>query len=210
LSPRPQIDHIRRPQILDAAAEVIAERGIAATRIADVAERAGTSAPAVLYWFDSKEELLTAALAHEEERFREQLIEVLSGLGARESLAMLIDASCGGTPDWKLWMELWVRALHDGDARKARRDFDRRWRALLVATIEAGQEEGVFASADAADVAAELASLLDGLAVQVALDDPEMSVERMSSLARGTAERILDCQLPATAGYGYELLEAAA
>ncbi|MGZ5356559.1 MAG: helix-turn-helix domain-containing protein, partial [Solirubrobacterales bacterium] len=52
MSPRPQIDHIRRPQILDAAAEVIAERGIAATRIADVAERAGTSAPAVLYWFD--------------------------------------------------------------------------------------------------------------------------------------------------------------
>ena len=55
MSPRPQIDHIRRPQILDAAAEVIAERGIAATRIADVAERAGTSAPAVLYWFDTKE-----------------------------------------------------------------------------------------------------------------------------------------------------------
>jgi AcrR family transcriptional regulator len=48
LSPRPQIDHIRKPQILAAAAEVIAERGLASTRIADVAERAGTSAPAVL------------------------------------------------------------------------------------------------------------------------------------------------------------------
>ena len=46
MSPRPQIDHIRKPQLLAAAAEVIAERGFAATRIADVAERAGTSAPA--------------------------------------------------------------------------------------------------------------------------------------------------------------------
>ena len=50
MSPRPQIEHIRRPQLLDAAAGVIAERGIASTRIADVAERAGTSPPAVLYW----------------------------------------------------------------------------------------------------------------------------------------------------------------
>ena len=35
MSPRPSIDHIRRPQILAAAAEVIAERGVAGTRIAD-------------------------------------------------------------------------------------------------------------------------------------------------------------------------------
>jgi AcrR family transcriptional regulator len=49
VSPRPQIDHVRRPQILAAAAEVIAERGLAKTRIADVAERAETSSPAVIY-----------------------------------------------------------------------------------------------------------------------------------------------------------------
>jgi AcrR family transcriptional regulator len=55
LSPRPQIDHIRRPQILEAAAQVIAERGVSGTRVADVAKRAGTSAPAILYWFGSKD-----------------------------------------------------------------------------------------------------------------------------------------------------------
>ena len=47
MSPRPQIDHIRRPQILEAAVEVICERGLRNTRIADVAERAGTSPSAV-------------------------------------------------------------------------------------------------------------------------------------------------------------------
>src|SRR5262249_50291658 len=62
VSPRPQIDHIRRPQLLRAAADVIVERGLASTRIADVAERAGTSPPAVLYWFRSKDELLAEAL----------------------------------------------------------------------------------------------------------------------------------------------------
>ena len=58
MSPRPQIDHIRKPQLLAAAAEVISERGVEATRIADVAERAGTSPAAVLYWFESRDELV--------------------------------------------------------------------------------------------------------------------------------------------------------
>jgi AcrR family transcriptional regulator len=75
VSPRPQIDHIRRPQLLAAAGEVIAERGLDGTRIADVAERAGTSAPAVLYWFSSRDELLAETLTSAEERFYAELTE---------------------------------------------------------------------------------------------------------------------------------------
>ena len=75
MSPRPQIDHIRRPQLLRAAADVIVERGFASTRIADVAERAGTSPPAVLYWFRSKDELLAEALTVDEERFDVEMRE---------------------------------------------------------------------------------------------------------------------------------------
>ena len=209
MSPRPQIDHIRRPQILDAAAEVIAERGIAATRIADVAERAGTSAPAVLYWFENKEELLTEALAHEEGCFRDQLVERLEGHNAPERLALLIDASCGGS-DWNLWLELWTRALHDPEARRVRLELDRRWRMELIATVATGISAGEFEDADALGVGAVLAAFIDGLAVQVALKDPEMPVERMSSMARGMAERLLGCSLPAPTKYGHELLGAAA
>ena len=61
MSPRPQVDHIRKPQILNAAGEVIARKGVDATRIADVAEAAGTSPAAVIYWFESRDELLAAA-----------------------------------------------------------------------------------------------------------------------------------------------------
>ena len=80
MSPRPQIDHIRRPQLLVAAAEVIAERGFAATRIADVAERAGTSAPGVLYWFKSRDELLAEALSHAEGAFHDQIAGELAAI----------------------------------------------------------------------------------------------------------------------------------
>ena len=66
---RPKISRKRRQQILEAAVEVIAERGACKTRIADVAERGGTSAPLVLYYFESKDRLLTEALAFAEDRF---------------------------------------------------------------------------------------------------------------------------------------------
>ena len=80
MSPRPQIDHIRRPQLLAAAADVIAERGLAGTRIADVAERVGTSSAAVLYWFSSKDELLAEALIADEERFADELVTALADI----------------------------------------------------------------------------------------------------------------------------------
>ena len=51
MSPRPRLDHVRRPAMLSAAAEVIRERGLEHARVSDVAERAGTSAPSVLYYF---------------------------------------------------------------------------------------------------------------------------------------------------------------
>ena len=59
---RPKISRKRRQQILEAAVEVIAERGVAGARIADVAERGGTSGPLILYYFESKDKLLTEAL----------------------------------------------------------------------------------------------------------------------------------------------------
>jgi AcrR family transcriptional regulator len=51
MSPRPTLGHVRRPQLLKAAAEVMYERGFAQTRTSDIARRAGVSAPNVLYYF---------------------------------------------------------------------------------------------------------------------------------------------------------------
>ena len=113
MSPRPAIDHIRKPQILRAAAEVITERGLSATRIADVAERAGTSAPAVLYWFDSREQLLTEALTADEITFALELERRLESIPtAAGKLRHLIEESTYDG-DLSLWIELWARSLHD-------------------------------------------------------------------------------------------------
>lgn len=52
----------KRTQILDAAAEVIAERGYAGTTLAEIAARAGTHAGSLYYHFASREELVEEVL----------------------------------------------------------------------------------------------------------------------------------------------------
>ena len=199
MSPRPAIDHIRKPQILRAAAEVITERGLTATRIADVAARAGTSAPAVLYWFETRERLLTEALIADENLFAEQLDALLKPLeSAREQLlALRVKTVSDG--DLSLWIELWARSLHDLESREERRRLDLAWRERIASIVRAGQEAGEFEPAlDPDAFSIEFAALIDGLGVQVTLGDKDVSVERMIDMLVQVADLQLATELRGT------------
>jgi AcrR family transcriptional regulator len=199
MSPRPQINHIRRPQLLAAAATVISERGVASTRIADVAERAGTSPSAILYWFDSRDELLAEALTFAEDSFYDQFAEQLAALAdPRDRLVALIEAAVSGE-DWILWMEFWTRALRDERMREARQRLDDRWREQVAAIVREGVEHGHFYGPDPDRAALELASLIDGLAVQVALGDRLVTADVMRTTCIEVAERLLGTELPVRA-----------
>ena len=179
MSPRPTTGHVRRPAILKAAAEVIAERGVIGTRIADVAERAGTSAPGVLYWFASKDELLTEALQFSDDRFYAELSEQLARLdGARPRLARIVELwPAEGDGEAVLWMELWVRALRDPQVNAARERLDARWRAAIAEVVRDGQASGEFGDEDPEAFALTLGALMDGFAIQLALRDPAVTPE---------------------------------
>ena len=197
MSPRPQIEHIRKPQILAAAGAVIAERGISGTRISDVAERAGTSSAAVLYWFPSKDALLAQALIADEQRFDEDLATRLARLESPSTRLLELLEACANEYDWTLWIELWARALRDPSMRAARERLDDRWRATLTRIVEDGARSGEFTPDDAARAAHTLAALIDGLAVQVTLGDGTVPQERMLELCITAANSLLDVDLEA-------------
>jgi AcrR family transcriptional regulator len=190
MSPRPSTAHLRRPAILTAAAEVISERGVQNTRISDVAERAGTSAPGVLYWFPTKDELLAEALQFADERFYAGLTEELEGLGsAKERLARMVELwPAEGDGETVLWMELWVRALRDPRVAATREGLDRRWRDALADIIREGQASGEFGPADADDVALLLGAVMDGFAIQLALGDPAVTADTVKRHCLDLAE----------------------
>jgi AcrR family transcriptional regulator len=197
MSPRPRLDHVRRPELLAAAAEVIRERGLENARVTDVAERAGTSAPSVLYYFASKAELLKEAITSAEERFYEQLDSDLAGLdSARDRLVEVVESGVGeGDYDATLWIEVWARALRDEDLAGTRAELDQRWRRTIAETVRYGQGRGEFGEADSEEFAVLLASLLDGLSVQIALRDPQVTPDLVRELGLRFAERELGCEL---------------
>ena len=215
MSPRPRLDHVRRPAILSAAAEVIRERGVENARVSDVAERAGGrglsrrrsaggrrgGAPSVLYYFATKAELLKEALTSAEERYYEELERELSETeSARERLVKIVGGGAGeGDYDAALWMELWARALRDPDLAATRAELDGRWRRAIAEIVRYGQERGEFGPAEPEVFAVLLASLLDGLAVQIALGDAEVTTARARELSLALAERELNCELRAAA-----------
>jgi AcrR family transcriptional regulator len=164
---------------LGAAAEVISERGVQNTRISDVAERAGTSAPGVLYWFSSKDELLAEALTFSDDRFYDRLTDELAAFEtASERLTRLIELwPSDGDGETVLWMELWVRALRDPKLAETRERLDRRWRDAIADVVRAGQATGEFGGHDADDLALLLGALMDGYAIQLALGDPAVTTE---------------------------------
>ena len=65
--------------------------------------------------------------------------------------------------------------------------------------IRAGQAAEEFSDADADAVALLLSSLLDGLAVQATLHDPDVPRERLLRCTLEMAESLLECELGAAA-----------
>jgi AcrR family transcriptional regulator len=201
--PRPKVDHLRKPQIIAAAAEVLYERGLFDTRIGDIAERAGTSSPTILYYFESKDRLLEEAVAFADRTFYDRLFE---GQGrfknAGDRLVHLIqETSLGpdGLNDYTLWMEIWVRARRDPTVRRSYFRLDRRQRALIADIVRDGQRVGEFsADVDPDDFALALSGLMDGLGVQVTLGQPDVTPARMLERCLALASSELHCELRRT------------
>ena len=200
MSPRPKVDHLRKPQIIAAAAEVLYERGLFDTRIGDIAERAGTSSTTILYYFESKDRLLEEAVEYADRTFYERLSGGQDRFehAADRLVSLIEETSLGpdGLNDYTLWMEIWVRARRDPAVRRSYFRLDRRQRALIADIIRDGQASGEFsATADPDDFALALSGLMDGLGVQVTLGQPDVTPARMLDRCLALASSELGCEL---------------
>jgi len=169
---------LRREQMLRAALEVICERGYPDTRIADVAERIGISPALVIYYFKTKDQLLTEAIRYSEDTWYEDGQRRLASLPtAAARVEELVAMSCLPEADpephssWLLWLDFWAQAARNPEVASVRQKSDERWREMITSLVLAGQQAGEFADVDAADFSVALSALLDGLAVQIALED---------------------------------------
>jgi AcrR family transcriptional regulator len=162
----------RREQMLRAALEVIAERGYPETRITDVAKQAGTSAALVIYYFKTRDQLLTEAIRFSEAGRLEEIV----------AMTCLPETDPDVPGSWLLWLDLWAQAARNPGVAAVRQKFDERWRETIRDLVREGQDAGEFGSVDAEDFAVTLSAMLDGLAVLIALEDPEVTPARAFEL----------------------------
>jgi AcrR family transcriptional regulator len=162
---------VRGPEILATTVELVREQGLSNVRVADVAQRAGTSPTSVIYYFASKDQLFGRAVADADAAFyaalRLELEALESGI---ERLACLIVRS--SLSEWPLWIDTWLLARQSAEMRDAEWRFETSWCDAIAQTIRHGQARGEFEPVDADEVAIRLAALSEGLAVHMVLEQP--------------------------------------
>jgi len=190
----------RERLVIGAAAQLIAERGLANVRIVDIAERAAMSTGHVSYYFPSKSELLMRAIRQSEETFTDVLVDQLTTIRdpwARLTRLIELSAATGpGDPGWVLWFEVWSNAATDADVAKVHDELDARARAILLDVITYGRDQGAFRTDDPDRVALVLAALIDGLSIQLTLGAGELTRRQLLDVTVAAAQAQL-AQAPA-------------
>ena len=178
-----------REEVLAAAMEMIAERGLEKLTMAALGREVGMSSGHLLYYFHSKDELLLRTLEWSEGRLGAERGRLLAARGtARERLDAYVDLYVPDghrDPHWTLWLEVWNHSQNaDDDARERQAAIEGAWHRDLVALLAEGVSRGEFRPLDADRFGARLRALLDGFSIHVAIGLRGTDRERVLSHVR--------------------------
>lgn len=173
--PRVAPEHLatQRQRIVEAAAQVVAAKGVPGTTMREVITASGLSAGAVYHYFPAKAGLIAAIGAHVQGRYADAVGDLLERSvtpGPAEllhGLAAAVTPRPGEVDLSGVGIAVWAQALHDDDAADSTRGVLSSLRARLTETARRWQAEGhLDADADPRDVGAVLYGLMPGFVLQ--------------------------------------------
>jgi AcrR family transcriptional regulator len=179
----------RREQILSAALKAFAARGFAATRIGDIAARAGLSHGLVYHYFKSKEEIFYALLKRAMDTSAESVVTVESlQIPPIEKVRQTAKYILGGIESYADSAYYFLIVMH----ASVMENTDEAHKAILAVsniaiqsmkrTLEAGQEAGEVVQGSALDMSVAFFAAIQGLALyklsvkDFRMPDPELIV----------------------------------
>jgi AcrR family transcriptional regulator len=199
---RPRNQTARRRQLVEAAAQVLAQRGLAGLRIKDVADAAGLSAGSVSYYFPDLDDLLLDVHHHAVDRYYWLRMEAIEDVAdARDKLVRLVEK---GIPDDAAdVMGLVLYELHLSASRNRAHAvlmsglYDRE--VSLYATVLAlGVTSGVFAPVDdLRGVAMNAVALEDAYGLHIVGRNPTVAPKEARRLVRAYLSTVTGCDLEA-------------
>ncbi|HEX5303516.1 MAG TPA: TetR/AcrR family transcriptional regulator [Streptosporangiaceae bacterium] len=198
---------VRRALIVEAARSVIAERGLFATTMRDIAAASGVSLGTVTYHFQGIAEILAAVLDGEMDAFYAPLVAAATAaLDGRAALHALIDGFLTSSPrarqHWVLWLDFWALSAHDGEYASRQTAVYRRWQGDVEAMFRRGAADGTLrvgdqGQADGLDEAgaldeavAEFMAVFDGMASKAYLPGADIRPAEARSRLHRYVDRI--------------------
>jgi AcrR family transcriptional regulator len=191
------VEAARRRQILACAMELIAEHGYANATLARIAERASISKAAVLYHFESKEEILRQVLTETLDEVTTQLSEALSAAASPpDAIAAYVHTLIAYLADHPAGVRILVEGVASTELVTGTnmRTEPERWR--VVADIFAqGQQSGHFRDFDTRTAAICLNGAIDAIASEMIANPDYAPLPAAESLVEFT-HRALSTAIP--------------
>lgn len=193
----------RRAQLAEAVERAVLTRGIDGLRLRDVAQEAGLTPAAVLYYYEDLDDLTTGTFQQAIERFcaeREAASERFAD--ARDRLRACVDAGVATGPDDRLprlLFEFWPRSLRDPRVAALDSTLAERQIAVYYGILVLGREQGHFVIDEPPRVvAASLVAMEDGFQTEI-LAGRRTRAEVVSAL-HSYVRAVTGCDLDAERG----------
>jgi AcrR family transcriptional regulator len=200
---RPRNQARRREQLVSAASELVARRGLSGVRLRDVADAAGVTSGAVLYYYENLAELFTAAYAHAIERFcenRERATATIPDPWQRLLTAVRLGIPAGPDDDEvRLLYELEPVAFRESACAALMSAYIERQVAMYATILEVGAATGAFTLAhDPRTLARNIVSMEDGqgLYVLTGRDSPAQVERRILAYVSAATGQARDAPTP--------------
>ncbi len=191
----PQLNAERRAAILEAAASCFVRQGFHATSMKDVCAEAKMSPGTLYHYFRSKADII-AGIIEDERRMADELVRPLAD--APDFVAALFEAidlmaASVTERDLILHAEISAEILRQPQLRARAAAADRQSRDMLAAAIADAQSAGtVERRLDAAQTAAMLSALIDGLLWHATLHGAASLAPRLPALKQAVARILAD------------------
>ncbi|UAJ80707.1 TetR family transcriptional regulator [Leifsonia sp. ZF2019] len=190
---RPRKQDERRADLVEAALTAVGEHGLRSLSLADVAEKAGLTRGAILYYYEDLDALLVEAHRAGLERFCDHRDEVVRGIAEPQlQLAAAIREGLPSGPDDALMRLLYEFDVLAGTSRLHDELVERmylRQLATYTGILERGVAVGVFAPRlDVAVLAMNLVALEDAYGLHIVAGNSLITVESAEAAMVAAAE----------------------
>ena len=190
--PKVGMEPVRRQQLIDATIESVAERGLQATTINSISQKAGLSSGIISHYFGGKQGLIEATVRYLLTNLKQVLIERLTSTTTPEQrLMLIIEANFARlqqqSDTTKTWLSFWAQSMHDVELHRLQNVNSRRLFSNLTSSFKQ------LMSIDDAKLAAELsAAMIDGLWLRAVLSKSEQDqFEHCEHLAKNFVRSLI-------------------